>query len=378
MRFAASPVRRLVVAGCLALGLGLAGPALAQDNNLDDRYDVYLSSQREPIRVVVGAVYQQYQDLDDTEVTQLSTPVAVFVPIGRRLGLSVATSYATAEGDELESVSGLSDVQVGASFYQRIGAGSLVLNVGVNVPVGEREFSADEYTTAVVLGQHYFDFRVPSYGQGLNIAPGLTLAYPVSERVAVGVGVAYQNRGGFRPVDGLNVDYDPGDEVVVTGGFDVKLSRISAFSADVSYTMFDADALGDVEVFTPGDKLVLTGQLLGRPGRSLLQLVGRYRTQGNSTFPIGPGLAVRDLQVLPAQTLIRGLYRPRLADALSVGLLAQARIFEETDLFEALTLTDVGILPTFHFGSVALETRFIYTSGDVSGFEAGGGLSVRL
>ena len=378
MFFASSCVRRLVVTGCLALGSVLAGPALAQDNNLDDRYEVYLSSQREPLRIVVGAVYQQYQDLDDTEVTQLSTPVALFVPVGRRLGLSVTTSYATAEGDDLETISGLSDVQVGASFYQQLGEGSLVLNLGVNVPVGEREFTADEFTTAVVLGQHYFDFRVPSFGQGLNIAPGLTLAYPVSERVAVGVGVAYQNRGGFRPVDGLNVDYDPGDEVMVTGGLDVKLSTISALSVDVSYTMFDADVLGEAEVFTPGDKLVLTGQVLGRPGRSLLQLLGRYRTQDKSTFPAGSGLADRDLRVVPAQALIRGLYRPRLADALSVGLLVQARIFEETELFEALTLTDVGVLPTFYFGSVALETRFIYTSGNVSGFEAGGGLSIRI
>jgi hypothetical protein len=85
------------------------------------------------------------------------------------------------------------------------------------------------------------------------------------------------------------------------------------------------------------------------------------------------------LQTLPAELFLRGSYRQQVARGFSIGLLGQARIFEEAAFYDALTLIDVGLLPTIGFSrSVALETRLIYTTGDIEGFEAGGGLAIRL
>lgn len=369
--------------GCLLLLLVLAVPsAWGQRNDLGDRSDIYLSSQQRPVDIVLGAVYQTYTDAtgpEDLEITELSTPVALFIPVGRSLGLSVLTSYATVSGDGLETVSGPSDVKVGASLYQRIGAGSLVMSVGANIPAGATEFTAEEYPTVVAQSQHVYNFRVPTYGQGFSVAPGFTFAYPVSERVVLGIGGSYQVRGGYRPNVTLDADYNPGDELLVTGGFDVRLSRTLNLSADVTYTTYDADTVEEAEVFDAGDKITATGQLLGRFGFNELRLLARYRSLDKSTIPAAAGLPERSLQTLPAELFLRGSYRQQVARGFSIGLLGQARIFEEAAFYDALTLIDVGLLPTIGFSrSVALETRLIYTTGDIEGFEAGGGLAIRL
>ncbi len=369
------------VLGSLVLGLlvGGARTASAQENQVDDRSNIYLSSQRAPIVIAFGGIYQTYQDDSDLELMQGSAPVSLFFPIGQRVGLSAVANYAVNAGDGVETVHGLSDAQIGLSFYQRIGAGSLVLSVGVNVPVGERELTPEEYQTAVLFGQHFFNFRTPGFGQGLNVAPGLTFAYPVSEAVVLGAGISYQTRGGYRPLDGMQADLDPGEELLLTGGVDVRLSPVTSLSGDVTYTMYDTDLIGEQEFFASGDRVAVTAQLLSHPRRNELRLVGRYRSQSKSTYlALAEGAADQDANIIPNQVLLRASYRQRVGDGFSIGLLGQARMFDASDVFESMTLLDGGVLPTFHFGSTALELRFIYTTGDIEGFEAGGGLVFRL
>lgn len=369
--------------GILALLFLLVVPfAWGQRNDLGDRSDIYLSSQQRPIDVVFGAVYQTYTDGTgpvEREISEVSLPTAVFVPLGSSLGLSVLASHATVSGDNLETISGLTDVKLGASFYQRVGQGSLVVSVGANLPVGETEFTEEEYSTAVAQSLHVYNFRVRGYGQGFNVAPGFTFAYPVSERVVLGVGASYQSRGGYRPVVLLDADYNPGDEVLVTGGVDIRLSQTLNFSADATYTTYDADTIEEEEVFTAGDKLTATGQLLGRFGFNELRLLARYRSPDGSTIPATGALPERTVQTIPTELFLHASYEQRIARRFSIGLMAQGRLFEEATFYDALTLIDVGLLPTIRFtDGVALETRFLYTTGDIEGFEAGGGLAIRL
>ncbi len=365
----------------LQYGFGVgSSTAYAQENSLGDRSNIFLSSQRAPIDIVFGAVYQTYADENGRELTQGSAPVALFVPLGQRLGFSTVANYAINVGDDVETVQGLTDAQVGLSYYQRIGAGSLVLSVGVNVPVGAREFTLEEYQTAVLFGQHFFNFRTPGFGQGLNVSPGLTLAFPVSDNVVFGLGAVYQNRGGYRPVDGMQVDLDPGEELLLTGGIDIGLGPVTSLSGDVTFTMFERDLIGEQEFFESGDRITVTGQLLSRPRQNELRLLGRFRSQSKSTYlALSEGTSDIDANIIPTQILLRASYRQRVGRVFSIGLLGQARMYDESDVFEAMTLLDGGVLPTLHLSNgLALELRFIYTTGDIEGFEAGGGLAVRL
>ena len=355
----------------LLLLLGLAAEGAAQDDAL------YLSSQQQPVRISIGASYQSYAE-DGGDLSEFSIPLAISIPLGRRLGVSVLASQASASGDNVESVSGVSDAQVGLSYYQQVGQGSVVLSLGANLPSGKRELTQDEFATSIFLSQHFYNFRVPGFGQGFNVSPGLVVALPVSEDVVLGVGASYQVKGGYKPIEGMD-DYDPGDEILLTGGFDYRLSRTTNLSADVTYTRYGSDTFGGRDVYTSGDKLTITAQLLGYLRVHELRLVARYRGLSKGSRPAVPGAADESLQTLPGQVLLRGSYRHRVSPAFTLGLLAQARLFDETDVFEARNLFDVGLAPVVALSDkVALRLRFLYTLGNFTGFETGGGLAVEL
>jgi len=363
--------------------VGLAAEGFAQDGAL------YLSSQQPPVRISIEGLYQNYSN-DDGDISEFSIPLSMSVPLGRSLGLSLIAHQASATGDSLESVSGLSDVQVGLSYYQRVGQGSIVLSLGANLPSGKRELTTDEFETSIFLSQHFFNFRVPGFGQGFNLSPGIVAAFPVSENAVLGVGMSYQYKGSYKPTEGLQDDYTPGDEILLTGGFDVRAGATSNLSADVTYTLYGSDTLGDQDVYSSGDKVTATVQWLNYLGVNVLRLVARYRSQSKSSRPAVSGAADEELRTLPAQVWLRGSYRHRLSPTVHVGVLAQARLFGDTDasvgntpfgpeLFESKTLFDVGLTPEFSLSdTVALRVRFLYTLGDFTGFETGGGLAIEL
>ena len=362
--------------------MGLAGEGFAQDDAL------YLSSQQPPVQIFFGALYQNYSD-DDSDISEFSIPLALSVPLGRSFGLSLIANQASVSGDDLESVSGLSDAQVGFSYYQRVGEGSVVLSLGANLPSGKRELTPDEFETSIFLSQHFYNFRVPGFGQGFNLSPGIVVAFPVSETVVLGVGAAYQLKGGYKPQEGMQDDYTPGNEILLTGGLDVRAGAASNLSADVTITLYDSDTLGDVDVYSSGNKVTATAQWLSYLQANVLRLVARYRSQAKSSRPAVLGAADEDLRTLPSQVWLMGSYRHRLSPAFHLGVLAQARLFGETDavaaapfgpdFFESKSLFDVGLTPEVALSdNVALRLRALYTLGDFTGFEAGGGLAVEL
>lgn len=355
----------------LLMLLGLAAEGAAQDEAL------YLSSRQQPVRFSFGASYQSYAE-DGGDLTEFSLPVAVSIPLGRRLGVSLLASQASASGDNVESVSGISDAQVGLSYYQQVGQGSVVISLGANLPSGKRELTQDEFETSIFLSRHFYNFRVPGFGQGFNLSPGIVVAVPVSPDVVLGVGASYQIKGGYKPIAGMD-DYDPGDEILLTGGFDYRVSRTANLSADVTYTLYGSDTFSGQDVYTSGDKLTVTAQVLSYLGLHELRLVGRFRSLSKGSRPAVLGASDESLQTLPGQVLLRGSYRHRVSPAFTLGLLAQARLFDETDAFEARNLFDAGLTPVIAVSDqVALQLRFIYTLGDFTGFEAGGGLVVEL
>ena len=351
--------------------LGLAAEGAAQNDAL------YMSSRQPPIRISIGALYQSYMEAD-TSLSEVSIPLAVSFPIGPNLGVSLIASQASASGDAVESLSSISDAQVGLSYYQQVGESSVVVSLGVNLPSGKSELTQDEFQTSIFLSQHFYNFRVPGFGQGFNVSPGVVVAFPVSENAVFGVGASYQIKGAYKPIEGMG-DYDPGDEILLTGGFDYRAGRTTNFSADVTYTIYGSDTFDATDVFSPGDKVTATAQLLSYLGANELRLVARYRSISKSSRPAVVGAADEELRTLPAQVLLRGAYRHKLSPTFTLGVLAQARLFDETDSFSAKTLFDVGLTPEFALSDkVALRLRALYTLGDFTGFEAGGGLAIEL
>ena len=332
-----------------------------------------MGSEQQPIRIRTGAVYQQYAD-QDRRLSQLSFPVSAFIPFTRSLALSLFTNPAMISGEAVESLAGLSDAQVALSYYQSIGEGSIVVSFGTNVPSGKRELTEDEFATTALVSQDFYRFYVPVFGQGLNLSPGITLAYPLGDNMVGGVGFAYQIKGSYNPVADMVDSFKPGNEIMITGGLDFRLAESWALSSNVTYVLYQEDELGDVSVFDSGDQAIIALQVLGNMGNNQARLVARYRTKAKSQLPAGD-LIVTAPRTVPEQFQFAGNYTLNIQENLRASVIGRIRHYQATDFFEEKTLFDLGASPEVAFNqSVSAVMRFVYTFGSFPGVEIGGGL----
>ena len=346
-------------------------PLLAQQPN------IYMGSAQRPIQITLGTVYQQYSD-EDRQLSQVAFPFRAFIPVANGVAVSLMTTPVLVNADSLASVNGLSDAQIAVSYFRNIGPGSVVLSVSSNLPSGKRELTEDEFSTMALLSQDFYSFGVPVLGQGLNLAPALTFAYPINNDVVVGLGASYQLKGDFKPVQNMVESFTPGDELMITGGVDVRVGRAWALSTSFSHIMYQEDELGGVSIFESGDQSFVSVQLLGNLGTNQLRVTTRYRTKAKSLLPAGSGVVTAP-RTVPQQIHLGAMYRMRIQEAIQATILGRFGYYDETDFFSEKTRFDVGAIQEYTFTeSVGAALRFIYTFGSFPGVEVGGGLVVTI
>lgn len=342
-------------------------------------FDVSLTSERQPVRIALQPTWQHYDD-EGQAIAEWSMPLVAVVPLGDDMMFGLRTGVASAGGTDLTQVTGLGDVQATLSYTRPVGAGSIIANLGVNLPSGTTALAADEFETMTRLSQNFYGFRMPGLGQGFNVAPGATWAVPAGEHVMVGLGASYQWRGSYTPVDALDGRYNPGNEVRLTGGLDVQVGPTATLSGDVTLTLFGDDTIDDVEQYGPGRKLTLTGQYLHTMGFNALRAVVRYRSQARSSVPVGVGGGTDErLRVLPNQGTAFVTYRYRVQERVHIVWRVDGRFFGETAVYASKSLVSVGAAPELAFDDGwTLTPRFAYTFGSLTGVEAGLGVAVEL
>lgn len=346
-------------------------PALAQTPNM------YMGSEQQPIRVRTGAAYQQFAD-QDRRLSQLSFPVSAFIPFTRNLAFSLYTNPAMVSGESITALEGLSDSQVALSYHQQIGQGSIVVSFGSNVPSGKRELTEAEFATTALISQDFYGFFVPVFGQGLNLSPGITVAYPLGESMVGGLGFSYQLKGSYKPVENMLESFKPGDEMMITGGLDFKIGSSWALSTNVSYVLYQTDELGATPVFESGAQTLISVQVLGSTGPSQTRLIARYRTKARSQVPAGDLLIVAP-RTVPEQFQLLGSHTLTIQENLRASLIARLRHYQDTAFFTDKTLFDLGASPEVAFSeSVSAVMRFVYTFGSFPGVEIGGGLAFTI
>ena len=355
----------------IILSFLLVSPLLAQQSNL------YIGSAQRPIQVTLGSVYQQYSD-EDRKLSQVGFPFRAYIPVGRGVGVSLLTTPVIIDADSLASVSGFSDAQIAVSFFQDIGPGSVVVSLSSNLPSGKRELTEDQFVTMALLSQDFYSFGVPVLGQGFNIAPAVTIAYPINNNFVIGAGASYQVKGDFKPVENMLESFTPGDELMITGGVDVRLGRSWALSTNVSYITYQEDELGGVSIFESGDQAFVALQVLGNLGTNQLRVTSRYRTKAKSVLPVADGVVTAP-RTVPKQFHLGATYRIRIQDAIQATILGRVGYYDETEFFTDKTRFDVGAIQDYSFtDTVGASLRFIYTFGSFPGVELGGGLVVTI
>lgn len=331
--------------------------------------------------VRITPLYQTWSLPGGSGASEFSSMVSFSTPLREEIRMWARASQAATGGD-LESMNGLSDIQLGVHYQP--GASNVSYALGVNLPSGKRRLNAREFESTYILSSTVLNFQVPNYGQGLNISPAIAFAFPASRNLVFGVGASFQYKGPFQPLDGLD-NYDPGDEIVLTGGLDAVVGETSTLSADLILTSYGTDRIGSTEVFDAGSRFII-GLTLAMPDKSQngLTLATRYRSKAKGEVSLGNVFVPEEEKLEPNQFELGGLYHKAVSPKVSGSVMLQGRFFEETaNPLSGGKIVSIGLLPEIalskqakllgkligHFGTLRDDAS-------VSGTEIGLGLAV--
>ena len=179
----------------------------------------------------------------------------------------------------------------------------------------------------------------------------------------------------------MDLSYNPGNEVRLTGGADVRLGRTQALSGDFTIILYGTDTLGDTEQYGPGNKVSATAQYMQNIGFNMIRVVARYQSQAKSSLPVAAeaNASVEELRIIPTQGTALVVYHHRIRDGIRIAWRAQGQIFGQTAVFSSKSLFTAGVTPAISFeDSWMLRPQFAYTVGSFTGLEVGLGLGLEL
>lgn len=357
----------------LALVASLLSMAAAEE-------DAYIISQQRTVSIL--PVFQSWHIKGPFRINEFSIPVAVYYPINRNLSFYLKGNQATISGD-VTALSGITDTQLACNYHHE--ASNLVFSLGCNLPSGMVELTSGQFLTTAYLSRTYFDFQVPSFGQGINICPGITWAQPLSDNFVLGIGTSYQIKGKFKPIKDMVNAYDPGEELLITAGMDARLSEATTVAADIIFTKFGTDKIGNQKVFVSGNSIVITGQFRSFFGFNELSLLGRFRGKGKNSLVIGGILQQEVEQSTPVQLEAEGYYRWRYRQNIYLTFLGEAKSYLPTGDFPGVDIFGLGVQPEIELSELMkMVTRVKFRFGDfpggttIFGWELGLGINYRF
>lgn len=302
---------------------------------------------------------------DTTDLSQFSSVFRVYMPFNQQFNLSLWGAQLRTGGDP-ETISGLADIQVSASYF--LNSINTVFSLKTNLPSGQNSLSLDEFATAALIANPVFQMRVPTVGQGFNIAPGLVWAGQLSNSVAIGLGATYLVKGKYTPISSLG-EFDPGDELLLTLGIDHRINDSATLSGNFIFNNYGTDTFAGSEQFAAGNKIVATLKFQKFFQFNELVLLTRFRSQGKSDVL---GLNIQD-KVIPDNFQLLSQYALVFNPVWRLGFFAEARFYESLPRnWTGGQLYGFGISPAVTLGNhfqIPLNLRYHHGNlGNDSGY----------
>ncbi len=325
-------------------------------------------------------IYQQWSSNGKEIFSETSILLSLYQPVSKEASIGIRGSYATAGGNT-PTLRGLNDAQVTGSYH--IEPANVIVGVGLNLPTGKSKLTVAEFATSYLVSNTAFRSRVAQFGAGLNVMPSATWAFTLSDDIVGGVGALYQYRGKFVPIVDVG-EFDPGDEVALSGGMDFRLDPATSLSFDGVYSIYGKDKLDGVVLFSPGSRLIASGRFRRNFQHDELSVMAILRLRANTNVPIPFLLLPSNERTDPNQYELLVSYAWRASESLTLHVFTDGRISEETltDL-SGLRLWGIGIAPLFTISdNISVPVRLKFTTGQAKGgtsllgIEAGAGISV--
>jgi hypothetical protein len=179
-------------------------------------------------------------------------------------------------GSREGSVSTLSDTSVSLAYTIKDSQFPVRLNLDMNLPTGRATLFGNE-KNAIMDGSLVQQTR---FGEGFNIAPGISVSHALSPNDVIGLGASYIVRGQFNPLgDVVNSAIDPGDEAIATLQYQHSDQKFLV-TGGLIYTSYGVTTRNNQSYYRNGDRLDanLLGMYVPSPGNRI-QLNARYFTQ---------------------------------------------------------------------------------------------------
>ena len=316
--------------------------------------------------------------IQEAEFSEQSNLFSIHYSLMGNWNIGLTGAQAQVNGD-VPGLDGLADVQ--AYTNVRLPSLNMVFGLQLNFPSGKTELNRGEFESSFAISNPIFRFRVPSFGQGLNISPSIMWVYPVKETVVVGLGASYQYLGDYTSIENTG-KYNPGDEILLTAGIDFRLTPTTRMSGDIIYTNFGKDQYENKEIYAAGDKILLSLQLKRYFGYHVLQLTGLYRSRAKNN------LIVQDRQVktIPNNFDTRLNYSMRLSGQIYLNILAEMLLYEQSEAeISDGYIFGGGLIPEFRltdYFDIQLTGRYFLgefqNNLSLTGYEAGLGLKLNF
>ena len=236
---AATPVRLVLLVAAPLLSVARAGAQERLVGGVDAAATPLLQSWRFGSAAPIG------DSLAVTGASQLSIPLAVRVPVGRRLTLDLTGGYALgavsvrAAGATGGGAGAATGAPAGATTTRRLDGPTdlrvrataqlvpdrLLLAAGANLPTGTVRLDGAQFDAVRVLGAPALGFRTPVLGTGPAATLGLVLVRQVGAW-GLAAGSAYEQRGTYTPLEATiagvrtPTDLRPGGAVHLSLGAD--------------------------------------------------------------------------------------------------------------------------------------------------------------
>jgi hypothetical protein len=204
------------------------------------------------IRVRSAVLFESYSfdsGLVFTDVSEMTVPVTVDVPLGRAATFTLSSGFASvgltsAVPSQLDdqSVSGMLDTEMRLAY--NVIPGRLILLATGTIPSGMKTLAQNELFLLGPLSSDIIGFSAPSLGSGGGVGGGFAGAFPLGQW-ALGVGSTFRQPMGYEPVTGRAEQLQPGSELRARVGLEGPLARRTYVRLAGVYAQRGKDAVSD-------------------------------------------------------------------------------------------------------------------------------------
>lgn len=224
---------------------------------------------------------------DNQRVTEFVVPISYVFPINKDISINAITStaYAGLSSSE-DNIIGLTDTRFIGSYIAM--DDHLLITGSISLPTGSTQLEGDQSSVASAIALYPFNFRVPSFGQGLSASLAGIYAFNYKDYV-LGGGLGLNFKNGFKPYENSDIKYVPGMEFSLNLGGETNAGnkRGMKLTWDITYTLYGADTYGDKEIFKSGNKLVIDLRSIFKLDKTDLMVYLQERTKSKNDKGLG-------------------------------------------------------------------------------------------